>query len=73
MSSRNVNKFKLAGLTVVPGRRVKAPIIKETSVVLECRVVDMVKAGDHVIVIGRVMESYVNAEKDAIAWYRGTP
>ncbi len=72
LSSKDVDKFKLSKLTIVPARKIKAPIMKEAPVVLECKVINMVKAGDHIIVIGQVVESYINAEKEAVSWYKGT-
>ena len=39
-SGRDVDKFETFGLTPVPGRRVKAPLIGECFANLECKVVD---------------------------------
>jgi len=39
-SGREVNKFKEFGLTAVPGKKVKAPLIRECLANIECKVVD---------------------------------
>jgi flavin reductase (DIM6/NTAB) family NADH-FMN oxidoreductase RutF len=36
-SGRDMNKFAAAGLTPVPGRSVQSPIIEESALALECR------------------------------------
>jgi flavin reductase (DIM6/NTAB) family NADH-FMN oxidoreductase RutF len=66
------NKFKEAGLTPVKGRRVKAPVIKECWLNIECRKVtepqrktaNMVLAiefevGDHTWFLGQIMHTEV--------------
>lgn len=40
VSGRRVDKFAACGLTPMPARRVRAPLIAECPVSLECRVVD---------------------------------
>jgi flavin reductase (DIM6/NTAB) family NADH-FMN oxidoreductase RutF len=39
VSGRDQNKFKEKGLTVIPGKKVKSPIIEECAINYECRVV----------------------------------
>ncbi len=43
----SVDKFKLCGLTPAPAKTVKAPIILECPVNLECKVTEIVRAGSH--------------------------
>lgn len=60
VSGRSVpDKFREAGLTPVPGSVVSAPIIAECPHNLECRVMRMLEHGDHVIVIGEIVETHV--------------
>jgi len=54
-SGRDVNKFELAKLTAVPARRVSAPIIEESPLSIECKVVQVTKVGDHVWFIGEIL------------------
>jgi flavin reductase (DIM6/NTAB) family NADH-FMN oxidoreductase RutF len=58
-SGREVDKFELAKLTPEKGVKVNAPLIKESPVNIECRVVKEVEAGDHVWFIGEVLAAHV--------------
>lgn len=61
-SGREVDKFKLAGLSPAPARKVKPPIISECVAHLECRLRDQVEAGECVVFIGEVLEAYCSKE-----------
>ena len=54
-SGRDVDKFKEMKLTAVPGKEVKAPLIGESPVCLECRVKDIVPLGSHDMFIADVV------------------
>lgn len=58
-SGRDVNKFELAKLTPTKGARVRAPLIEESPVSIECKVVKEVETGDHVWFIGEVLAAHV--------------
>lgn len=58
-SGREVDKFELAKLTPVRGVKVKAPLIQESPVNIECKVVKEVKVGDHVWFIGEVLAAHI--------------
>ena len=57
-SGRNVDKFERAKLTPEKAVNVNAPIIKESPVSIECRVVDEVLVGDHVWFMGEVVAAH---------------
>jgi flavin reductase (DIM6/NTAB) family NADH-FMN oxidoreductase RutF len=59
-SGKTSDKFAETGLTPVPARRVKAPIIKECIAHLECKVHNQFKTGDHTIFVGEVIAAYAN-------------
>jgi len=42
VSGREVDKFKATGLTAVPAKHVKAPLVEECPVNIECRVRDVI-------------------------------
>ncbi|MGB9960319.1 MAG: flavin reductase family protein [Candidatus Bathyarchaeales archaeon] len=65
VSGRNRDKFKEAGLTPMPAKKVKPPIIKECVAHLECKLHDRFVTGDHTIFVGEIIEAYAN--KDALA------
>jgi flavin reductase (DIM6/NTAB) family NADH-FMN oxidoreductase RutF len=58
-SGRNVNKFELAKLTAVPASKVSAPLIEESPLSIECKVVQVVKVGDHVWFMGEILATHV--------------
>ena len=67
-SGRDVDKFELAKLTAVPGSRVKAPLIEESPVNIECRVVQVVEVGDHAWFIGEALAAHV---RNGYTWEDG--
>jgi flavin reductase (DIM6/NTAB) family NADH-FMN oxidoreductase RutF len=67
-SGREVDKFELAKLTSTRGVKVKAPLIQESPVSIECKVVKEVKVGDHVWFMGEVLAVHV---REAYNWKDG--
>jgi flavin reductase (DIM6/NTAB) family NADH-FMN oxidoreductase RutF len=61
-SGYQVNKFKGAGLTALPARKLRAPIIDECVAYMECKVVKQVETGDKNLFIGEVIEAYADEE-----------
>jgi flavin reductase (DIM6/NTAB) family NADH-FMN oxidoreductase RutF len=59
-SGRSFDKFKKAGLTPIPARKVKAPAIRECIAHLECTVDSQVTTGDHTIFVGKIIEAYAD-------------
>jgi len=59
-SGRNHDKFSETGLTPLPARKVKAPIIKECLAHLECKLHSQFKTGDHTVFVGEIVEAYAN-------------
>lgn len=51
-SGADTDKFARYGLTAVPGRVVKAPLIRECLANIECKVVDIVRRHDIVVLEG---------------------
>lgn len=54
-SGRSANKFREFSLTPHPAAKIRAPLIGECIAHLECRLVDKIKTGDHVLLIGEVV------------------
>lgn len=67
-SGRDVDKFKLANLTPARGTKVNAPLIEESPVSIECKVVKEVEVGDHVWFMGEVQAVHVREDYD---WKEG--
>jgi len=61
VSGREVgDKFAHVGLTPFPATKIKAPLIEECPVNLECRLIDIIKAGDHDLFRGEVVAEHVD-------------
>lgn len=63
-SGRDFNKFKEMHLTPEKGQIVKAPIIKESPLNIECRVVEVKELGSHDMFIAEVVA--IDAEEELI-------
>jgi len=61
-SGRDHDKFKEAGLTPLPAKKVKVPIIKECVAHLECKLHSQFTTGDHTIFVGEIVEAYADKE-----------
>ncbi len=53
-SGRDVDKFKKMHLTPLPGEKVKAPLLAESPVNLECRVKQTIRLGTHDMYLAEV-------------------
>ena len=60
-SGKDEDKFKNASLTKEPAKYVKAPLIKESPVNIECQVTDVVPCGSHDMFVAKVL--CVHADK----------
>ncbi|MCD6263350.1 flavin reductase family protein [Candidatus Bathyarchaeota archaeon] len=61
-SGREVDKFAETGLTPIPARAVRPPLIKECFAHLECRVVDQHVCGDHTLFVGEIVAASIEEE-----------
>jgi flavin reductase (DIM6/NTAB) family NADH-FMN oxidoreductase RutF len=59
-SGYKVDKFKEAGLTPRPARKVRAPVIDECVAHMECKVKQEIETGDKNLFIGEVLEAYAD-------------
>lgn len=60
LSGRSFDKFKRANLTPLPGKKVKAPAIRECIAHMECEVDGQMTTGDHTIFIGKILDAYAD-------------
>jgi flavin reductase (DIM6/NTAB) family NADH-FMN oxidoreductase RutF len=60
VSGKEVSKFEKTGLTREPAKKVKASLIKECPVNLECVVRESLDLGSHRLFVGEVVESHVD-------------
>jgi Conserved protein/domain typically associated with flavoprotein oxygenases, DIM6/NTAB family len=62
VSGRNEDKFMKTGLTPVSASLVKAPLIQECPMNIECKVVDILKYGSHDIFVGEIVAVHCDEE-----------
>jgi flavin reductase (DIM6/NTAB) family NADH-FMN oxidoreductase RutF len=70
-SGRDVDKFKETGLTPVPAKYVRPPLVKEAAVNMECRLVSELRTGDHTIFVGEILAAYVSDEPREVLFNLG--
>jgi flavin reductase (DIM6/NTAB) family NADH-FMN oxidoreductase RutF len=70
-----VDELKEAGLTTLPSAKIKPPRIAESPVALECVTFQLIPAGRHTIVLGRVVAVHINDDcvLDPVKCYVDTP
>lgn len=63
-----VNELEKAGLAEVPSKKVRPPRVKDAIAWIECKLENHFEIGDHIWVVGRVLEAEVKDEfwKDVI-------
>ena len=61
LSGRKENKFKITGLTPLPSKTVKAPLIAECPVNLECKVKQHIELGSHVLFLAEITNVQVSS------------
>ena len=62
-SGTGTDKFSATGLTPVKAQRVRPPLIEECIGHLECQLYNVIKAGDHKLLIGAVVTARVDEDK----------
>jgi flavin reductase (DIM6/NTAB) family NADH-FMN oxidoreductase RutF len=62
VSGKDVDKFKETQLTPIKGAKVKAPLIKECPVNMECKVRKMIQLGSHDLFIGEIVAVHVDSD-----------
>lgn len=71
LSGWEVDKFEAAGLEPGSGRSVTAPIIPNSPLIIECKLVGEFPVGDHVVVIGQVVDAYRGSSESPLIYYKG--
>ena len=62
-SGRKTDKFQEAGLTTIPSKVVRPPIIEGSTVAYECKVVGQMECGDHTLYNGEVVAIHGDPER----------
>jgi flavin reductase (DIM6/NTAB) family NADH-FMN oxidoreductase RutF len=76
-SGREINKFKKMELTPIKGEHVKAPLIEECPINIECKVTEIKKLGSHDMFMAKVMAVHADkkymGEKEAFNFAKAEP
>ncbi len=73
-SGRSVNKIavlKKLGFTFTQGKKIKALLVADSVLQLECNVVQQMVIGDHIMFVGEVVEKNLNTGKDPLIFHGG--
>ena len=62
-SGKDIDKFAETGLTKMPSKVIKAPIIRECPLNLECRLVSATMVGRTNHFVGEIMETHIDTDK----------
>ena len=62
VSGRDVDKFAATGLTPLPALHVRAPLIKECPINVECRVRELASFGSHDLFVGDILAIHADEE-----------
>ncbi|MHA1730415.1 MAG: flavin reductase family protein [Promethearchaeota archaeon] len=62
-SGKDVDKWAELGLTKVPGTETGVPLVGEFPVNVECKVVERVELGSHVLFLGEVLAVHVSEDR----------
>jgi len=63
-SGRDIDKFKVLNLKREEGKKIKAPILLDCPVNIECTIVDSIMTGSHEMFVGKV--EYVHADESCL-------
>ena len=77
-SGSKYNKFKEMNLTPIPSEKVKAPLIKESPINIECRVTEIKELGSHDMFLAEVVavhadDKYLNEKTGAFDLSKANP
>jgi len=61
-----INKFQETKIKTTQAKFVKTPLIKNATINFECKLFKEVDSGDHIIFIGKIIESHINKNKKVL-------
>jgi flavin reductase (DIM6/NTAB) family NADH-FMN oxidoreductase RutF len=70
-SGKYIDKFSESKVKTKKGEKIKAPILEDAIVVLECKLTKTCEAGDHILVIGEVVSATKFNNEDPIVFVYG--
>jgi len=70
-SRKEIDKLNIKLFNTYPARRIKAPLLKGCVINAECLLTSHYKIGDHVAVIGEVVDAKFDEKKAPLIYHRG--
>ena len=70
-SGRNTDKISMLGIETVSCENVKAPAVKDSRLIFECRLSDSCRAGDHTFYIAEIVSVRGSAEVSQLFAFEG--
>jgi len=61
-SGRDIDKLRETNLNRLPARKVKVPLIDGCVVNFECRLVEDLPVGDHVLLVGEILTAHISEQ-----------
>jgi flavin reductase (DIM6/NTAB) family NADH-FMN oxidoreductase RutF len=75
LSSAKVDKFEIASskynVRIGYGKLIKVPIILDSPIVMECRLLNYYEIGDHYLIIGEPVLAYRGSNEEPLSFYKG--
>ena len=75
MSGRKVNKFRIArekyGVRVSKAKKIRALVLPEAPLILECKLHSYHIIGDHYLIVGDPIEVYGDLKKEPLVYFMG--
>lgn len=66
-----ISALKELGFEFYEGKKIKALMVKDAVLNVECRVIKTIKLGDRTMFVGEVMDASVNKGKEPLAYHAG--
>lgn len=70
-SLHDVDKWELADFPTYPAKRIRAPMIDESALNVECRVVETYPLGDHTVFVGEALWARYDPEHSPLIYHDG--
>lgn len=61
-----IDKFKETKIETIKAKSIKSPLIKNATINFECSLEKEIDVGDHIVFIGKILNSYINRNKKVL-------
>jgi len=62
----DTDKLKNCKLSTIPSKKIKPPLILDSIACFECKVINSLKAPDHTIFVGEILNAYISDRTDKV-------